>query len=393
MSTNSLSKVRQQLEKLEAKMLHVIKDKQAIWNEVHPGQRLAAGNLLHYLRLRNEDIRDLQDLLHIHGLSSMASSEGHIHRQIQSILQRLGKTYHPGELDRCTYALSCKQIQLVSEMLFGKNTNPAIPYIMVTFDASFTENYKLIKKLLQQGMNVARINCAHDDESIWIKLIRQIKKACRSTGLPCKIYMDLAGPKIRTLLLSKGDSDGKVKINEGQFIWLAEKYTGFKKNEIVISINEPGVLSGLKKGEQVLIDDGLVRGIIEEISPGWAKVRLTRIASKKNKISSGKGVNFPDSNLSIPSLTDHDQRCLPFICDHADLIGYSFVRNPSDLKRLQDMLFLRGSEPPKIIIKVETPEAVKNLPALLLQGMQDRAFGVMIARGDLAVEIGFMSLL
>ncbi|MBD0377963.1 MAG: pyruvate kinase, partial [Flavisolibacter sp.] len=88
----------------------------------------------------------------------------------------------------------------------------------------------------------------------------------------------------------------------------------------------------------------------------------------------------------IPALTDYDLKCLPFILEHADMVGYSFVRNANDLLQLQDAM-----EPKKlpIIIKIETPEAVKNLPQLLLQGMREELFGVMIARGDLAVEIGF----
>jgi len=260
---------------------------------------------------------------------------------------------------------------------------------MVTFDASFADNYALIKNLLQNGMNVARINCAHDDEGTWAKMIHHLRSACLHTGLTCKIYMDLAGPKIRTKLLNKGKDKGKVKVKEGDIVWLAEDMKGFKEGDIVISPNEPGIIKMLKKGERVFIDEGIIKGFIETTKRNKAAMRIVRISSVKQQIKEGKGINFPDSDISISSLTEYDKACLPFISEYADMVGYSFVRYPSDLSGLQEALKNSTSKPPHIIIKIETTEAVKNLPQLLLCGMQEQAFGLMIARGDLAVEIGF----
>ena len=178
--------------------------------------------------MRNEDIRSLQDLLHAHGLSSLASSDSHVHRQLQSILLRLGKRYSTEQLDGCTYDYNQQQIAEKSKKLFGEKKDAAIPFIMVTFDASFADNYALLKNLLQNGMNVARINCAHDDEATWSRMIQHLKRACRYTGLACKIYMDLAGPKITTRLLSKGKGKGNVKVKEGELVWLADDDNGFK---------------------------------------------------------------------------------------------------------------------------------------------------------------------
>lgn len=180
-----------------------------------------------------------------------------------------------------------------------------------------------------------------------------------------------------------------MKVKEGELVWLAEDAEGFKDDEIVISPNEQGIITMLRKGERVYIDDGIIKGVVERIKKNSAAMRIVRIASGKQQIKAGKGINFPDSELSISSLTEFDRACLPFICDHADMVGYSFVRYPSDLAGLQQALKKLSTLPPHIIIKIETPEAVKNLPHLLLQGMQQKAFGVMIARGDLAVEIGF----
>src|SRR5215204_2063786 len=211
MDSISIGEIKQQLEELETKMMDEIHSRDSLLTILHPKQQQAAKNLRHYLVLRNEDIRELQDKLHIAGLSSLASAESHIHSQLQSILQRLGKEYSKEELKSCNYSFSKKEISNKSKLLFGEKTDADIPYIMVTFDFSFAENYAIIKTLLQNGMNVARINCAHDDEATWSRMVQLLKRACRYTGLNCKIYMDLAGPKIRTRVLSRGSKKGKVK--------------------------------------------------------------------------------------------------------------------------------------------------------------------------------------
>ncbi len=297
--------------------------------------------------------------------------------------------YLPTEWDPCTYDFGMREIAQKSKILFGEKKDAVIPHIMVTFDSSFAKNYILIKELLQNGMNVARINCAHDDEEIWLMMIHNLERACEHTGLKCKIYMDLAGPKIRTSLLRKGNKKGKVKIKEGELVWLADEAKGFDDDDIVISPNEKGIIPMLKKGERVYIDDGMIKGVIETVKKGAVALRIIRISSAKSLIKAEKGINFPDSEISIAPLTDFDKECLPFISKHADVVGYSFVRNPSDLANLQDALKNLSTQPPHIVLKIETPESVRNLPDLLIQGMQQEAFGVMIARGDLAVEIGF----
>ncbi|BAU53570.1 pyruvate kinase [Mucilaginibacter gotjawali] len=389
MKTDSLQKVRTHLRELEKNMLLESEKRVLKLKDIDPQQQHSLRNLIHYLTLRSEDIRELQDALHIHGLSSLASSESHIHRQLQSILQWLKQDYPPDELDECNYEFGTRQIEERSKILFGEKNENSTPFIMVTFDISFTEDYALIKALLQNGMNVARINCAHDDEATWSAMIHQLEKACHETGLNCKIYMDIAGPKIRTLLINKGHKKGKVKIKENELIWLADHPKHFAKDDIVINPNIPGIVSMIKKGERVFIDDGMIEGVVEAIEKRGAAVRIVRISSGKSQIKSHKGINFPDSEISVSPITDFDKACLPFICKYADLVGYSFIRNATDLENLQSALNELAAKPPYIIMKIETPESVKNLPALLIEGMRQKAFGVMIARGDLAVEIGF----
>ncbi len=389
MKPNTLKEIEHQLIELEKKMLLETKKRAQQFKGIDAQQIISAKNLIQYLVLRNEDIRDLQDALHKQGLSSLTSAESHIHRQLQSILQRLGKHYSTEDLDDCTYDFNQQQMLGKSKMLFGEKKESDTPFIMVTFDSSFAVNYALIKNLLQNGMNVARINCAHDDERTWAQMIHHLKRACRYTGLTCKIYMDLAGPKIRTKILGKGRSKGKVKIKEGEIIWLAYDMKGFKEDEVVISPNELGIIQKLKKGSRIYFDDGMIKGFIEEKKKNKVAVRIVRISSNKQQLKEGKGINFPDTDISIPSLTEFDKDCLPYVCEHADMVGYSFVRYPSDLTGLQEAIKKITKTPPNIIIKIETNEAVENLPGLLLCGMQQKAFGIMIARGDLAVEIGF----
>jgi pyruvate kinase len=381
--------LEQKLADLDEAMTSAVEKRQKQLDLIDSSQLCAAKNLIHYLSLRSEDVRDLQTSLHELGLSSLASSESHIRRQLQAIRERLGKKYNDGEISLCSHDWSKKDIKDKSTLLFGTKENSSLPYIMVTFDISFADNYALIKNLLLNGMNIARINCAHDDETTWARMIQKLRKAVIKTGKSCKIYMDLAGPKIRTRILNKGAKKGKVKVKEGQIIWLAENNTGFDKDDIVICPNETGIIGLLKKGDRVYIDDGIIQAEVYKIKEDRASIRIVRIAASKKQIKEGKGINFPDSDLNISSLTSFDISVLPFVCEYADMVGYSFIREKSDLLYLHKVISEISDKEPSIIIKIETPEAVINLPELLLEGMKSEVFGVMIARGDLAVEIGF----
>ena len=126
MNNGLLQEIKQQLTALEFKMQNEVLKRELLLKVLHPGQVQSAINLIHYLTLRNKDIRDLQDQLHIHGLSSLASAESHIHRQIQAILQRLGKKYLPDELDPCTYEFSQQQLLHTSLKLFGEKKEELI---------------------------------------------------------------------------------------------------------------------------------------------------------------------------------------------------------------------------------------------------------------------------
>ncbi len=357
---------------------------------VNPNNRSSAVNFLNYLTLRKNDIQSLQYELHNHGLSSLASCESHTRRQIQVTLEQLGTDFE--KLDECTIEYGSKKIEECSLQIFGPKPENWSSSVMVTFDSSFLKEKDLIPKLLKKGMGTARINCAHDNESIWQEMVDKIRQASKETGIPCKIHVDLAGPKIRTKLLTKGKKKGKVKIELGQKIWLSDSAKGFKAEDIVLSPNEPGVISALKVEDRVFIDDGLIMGVVEFVSKDKAELKILRIASKKPFIKAEKGINFPDCSLQISSLTQFDRECLDFVCSNADTVGFSFVRSAQDVADLRKALLEIVDDIPHIILKIETHEAVHHLPELLLESMKDQFFGVMIARGDLAVEIGFERL-
>ncbi len=129
-------------------------------------------------------------------------------------------------------------------------------------------------------------------------------------------------------------------------------------------------------------------------SAGRAEIEVYAAREKGVRLKPGKGINFPSTELDLPPLTSKDFRDLDFIAEHADLIGYSFVQRVDDIELLQDHLVARAPkrEPPGLVLKIETPLAVRNLPSLILQSAAHNPTAVMIARGDLAVELGFARL-
>ncbi|WP_276134398.1 pyruvate kinase [Polluticoccus soli] len=396
LNTLSPSALVTELERFLRVMDEAVEQQVHAIENIHPDQQISARNLLQYLKLRSEDIRPLQDRLHLLGLSSLNSSESHIRAQVEAILQMLGKEIQNEELSPCNYHVARNLLYNRSIQLFGTKDVEAIPYIMITFDARFADDVKLVTKLLERGMNIARINCAHDNRETWMKMINTTRTACRKTGLACKIYMDLAGPKIRTVIRNTGKAVTKkkkrIKLYEGQKILFAEPEAFFDPAMAVIGCDETGVTQRLKPGDRVLYDDGVVEmQVVDNTLPRSALLQVVRISAKKRRLREKKGINFPDTMLDLPALTEYDRSVLPFVCANADLIGYSFVRKAADVQELQQVISAFNKRP-CIIVKIETSEAVERFPSILLQAMTEEVYGVMIARGDLAVEIGFEQL-
>jgi len=152
------------------------------------------------------------------------------------------------------------------------------------------------------------------------------------------------------------------------------------------------VLDDLHPGERVLIDDGAIEARVRSIDPDGALLEVVLAGRRGTKVKAEKGLNFPDSQLHLPALTDEDLVALDAVVHFADVVGYSFVRDAADMDRLVDELAERGAEEIGILAKIETPEAVSNLPEIIVHGAARHHFGVMIARGDLAIEVGFERL-
>jgi pyruvate kinase len=156
-----------------------------------------------------------------------------------------------------------------------------------------------------------------------------------------------------------------------------------------IGITLPEVFRDVRPGEAAWFDDGKIGGIVREADDDRITVEITQAGPEGTRLAVGKGVNLPDTNLRLSPLTAKDLDDLTFIARHADLIGYSFVRHAEDIHQLQDRLAALEAERLGIILKIETRHAFAELPKLLLACMRTGRFGVMIARGDLAVECGF----
>jgi pyruvate kinase len=157
-----------------------------------------------------------------------------------------------------------------------------------------------------------------------------------------------------------------------------------------ISCQLPQVFEVIKEGKKILFDDGKIEGVIEKISLDSCKVRITRAAENGSKLKAEKGINFPDSDLGISGLTPKDIVDLEFVTKHADIVNFSFVNSKEDVQELLvELERLDAINKLDIILKIETRIAFDNLFEILLEAMSVEHIGVMIARGDLAVETGW----
>ncbi len=154
----------------------------------------------------------------------------------------------------------------------------------------------------------------------------------------------------------------------------------------------PAIFADVRAGQSIWFDDGRIGGMIESVETGRIHVRIVQARVRGERLRADKGINLPESVLSSPGLTEKDIKDLPFIATHADMVGYSFVRTPADVEALEARLQELGGKNLGIVLKIETREAFEQLPALLLASMRSPCDGVMIARGDLAIECGFERL-
>lgn len=362
-------------------------------------QFLCSGiNLAHYLALREHDLRELQLELSPLGLSSLGRLESKVMPALDSVIASLARIcdYH-GKTEYnhppCRAMLRGERIlEKRSTAVLGTASNPSQTRIMVTLPTEAATDRELAVNLLRKGMDVARINCAHDDEAVWLQMIENIRYASRNTGRGCRIMMDLAGPKAR--LLNVTLPEGHERVFCGGRIVLCRKEEPSVSGRFTAVCSIPEVFNTLQKGAEVWIDDGKIGTVVDAVTDEGAVLLVKQTGPKGAKLVSDKGLNFPGTELNISPLSETDLDNLDFITTHADIIGYSFIQTPDDLGRLEDALALRMDDPSAIpiVAKIETALAVHNLPDIIVRAAGRHPFAVMIARGDLAVEIGFERL-
>jgi len=477
--------------------------------------RASAENLLHYLAVRQLDMRPLQWKLIPLGLTSLGGMEASSRCSIQAVSRALhalsGQPVPEFPAPPVDFVTGPLQLQANANRLLGAASGKRAVRIMVTMASEAADDYQLVLSLLKAGMDVMRINCAHDDAKAWEMMVKNLRRAERETGRSCKVYTDLAGPKLRTgpieslgrirkvrpiknrrgaavapvlVWFTSADENPPEGVSDvipvnaealegavpGCFLALEDarkKSREFRilstsmhsvlaeasqtcyfetggglhlvdRNGEVVSHGEIGLLpeivmpislvegdtlilvrDGLcgshavrdedghvlkparipctldaifecvKADERIFFDDGKIGGCVESRTAEEVRIRITRTAVNGGKLRPEKGINLPDTNLQISALTEKDIADLEFVAKHADIVGLSFVRTPEDVIALQTRLLALEAGRIGMVLKIENCTAFQNLPWLLLAGQRWPTLGIMVARGDLAVEIGF----
>ena len=476
--------------------------------QVHPKYTESARNLVHYSALKSKNLNSLQKKLGNLGLSRLSESEAHIMASLQttrSILISMQNEKSKFLKHQLSFKKSRRLIRRNAKALLGYRSKGRRTRIMVTLPSKAANDYKLVHDLIKNGMNCARINCAHDSKEEWQKMIEHIQKASKKQRKKCKISMDLGGPKIRTGVIAKDAKVIKIQhsidafgndiksivvffgenkiykteiptiplanfdpetIKEGDLLYITDNHfkkrkikvlqvmgTGFlgeikkvtyfetglpikieehnpfiigeldkkkrpiflkekdiiiiKKGEIeghgkrilietgeiepaCISCTSSEIFSMVKKGETILFDDGIIEGIIKEVTPDEIRVLITVVPSNGGRLKPDKGINFPQSKLKFNSLSDKDKHDLQFVLENANVINMSFVNHQDDVSELLELINSDDVDRKMgLILKIETSSGFDNLSEIILESMKNYPIGVMIARGDLAVELGW----
>jgi len=479
---------------------------------VHSLFKEGARNLIHYRSFRSTDLSRLQKQLQNVGLSLLGNSESHVLTSLMNcrhilkslLLEDDGNISHKGISIKKSEKLQKKH----AKDLFGYRSKGRRVRIMVTLPTEAAYDYQLVHDLVALGMNSARINCAHDTPEVWSLMIQNLNKAKLTLNKKCKVFMDLAGPKIRTgsidqepkvrkfkpyrnkigevlkpadihlvtkldqeannelqvdadwlRSLSDGDTitfkDARKKsrslfvqsVHEDRVITTCRKTSYIKTGTVLTSlstlqecpvlqvpvknnaillregdqlrllkdqipgrpavINKNGdiitsayisstsseIFDAVKIGERILFDDGKIGGVVTQACETEIMVEIIQANLGESKLKADKGINLPDSELNMNGLTLKDKLDLNFVVRHADGVNVSFINSAKDVSELYSELERLGAkEELGVVLKIENRTAYDNLIEILLTGMQRYPIGVMIARGDLAIEAGWGNL-
>lgn len=491
---------------------------QPLLDATDPRHRSSAANLVHYLALRETDLRKLQDRLAWIGVSSLGRAETHVLANVDKVLGLLhritGQAWTPLSGDEpAGYEQGGARLQHNAQALLGPPGARRSTRIMVTMPSEAAHDTALVRRLVDAGMDVARINCAHDGPEARAAIAQAVRQAATRAGRAVKVLMDLGGPKLRTGTLPPGpavlrlrpqrDELGRVTapamlglVPQGQALvltgadtvlgahplWLAQvrrgdsirltdtrgarrtltvlrkskagvlascEHTAYlgtdtqlqlrrkgsplletavgpipcapgvlglqrgdtlhlladgegheaqpangrrKARPAAIACTLPQVFSQARRGQRVWFDDGRIGGVIRGCSARRLEITITEARDGGDRLAADKGINLPDTDLQLPALTAQDLQDLDSVARLADMVGLSFAQSADDLHALRGQLAARGADHLGVIVKIETQRGFAHLPQMLLAAMAWPAAGVMIARGDLAVECGWERL-
>jgi pyruvate kinase len=482
--------------------------------QVADGYTVSARNLVHYLAIRQHDIRELQKDLAQIGLSSLGVLEPHVIASLDAVLTVLDRLRSgqpsidhkaaPVDFDRADQLLHDHATRSLGPAPADNATR-----IMVTMPSEAAEEPQLIGSFLAQGMTIMRVNCAHDHPDAWAAMLANLRRAEAKLGKSCRVAFDLAGPKLRTGAIEPGpevirfkptrDALGRVltpaivrfseepadaddeaftipvestlirtarpgdrirledargrhrelqvnMITERSCICASDR-TGYVTSDTMLSLirdqvciltsqvghlsaqeqalvleagdslivtrdtipgraalhdehdqvlepahigcSLPEILTAVKAGQRILFDDGTFEGTIREVRPDQFRVELFRAGAGTAKLRAEKGINVPDTQLQLSALTEKDLQDLKFVACHANMVSLSFVHTPQDIEQLHGELERLGAHELGIILKIENRQAFEQLPRLLMTALRRPPVAVMVARGDLGVEIGF----
>lgn len=494
---------------------------------VLPRHRHSASNLVHYVALRSRDMRGLQARMSAHGLSSLGGIESNVLASIDAALRALvrlaGQTPEPADQtsDRGTRDVleGARLLAHNAVLLLGDQPKTSPTRIMVTLPSEAATDPTMVRRMVASGMDIARINCAHDEPESWAAMIANIHAAEAALDATCLVSMDLAGPKLRTGPIEAGPAVLRIKPTRNRLgevvkpalvwlgvrpdggaapavtivplerehdgggdTWAAQRRVGDKiqlvdargsrRTMTVVDVQGNGCLVSARKtiyfvpglelvaggegtntkangklsttrigrvpaieqamivhpgdsitltkdltpaavsatgnhrigcslaavfddakpGERVWLDDGELGGVITAVGSDELTVEVRSAAASGTKLRAEKGINFPDTRLTIPAMTAKDINDLAIVRANAKIVSLSFIRDAQDVRDLLSHLNPVSDSKLGIVLKIETVAGFEALPQVLLEAMRWDRVGIMIARGDLAVEAGFERL-
>lgn len=485
---------------------------------VPPTATASARNLAHYLAARQHDLRPLQHQLRQLALSSLGRMEADVHATVlgvrMALLGLLGALPSTAGLDADLPSLAGDQrLAANADALLGPRPPERATRVMVTLPSEAAENSGVVHELLKAGMNIARINLAHDEPDAWTRMIHFLRTASTALSSPCRVLVDLPGPKLRTGELEPGPRVLRVRPTRDAFgvctkpatvVFLdaatdagndprgvtvplgtsvaafaipgdelvlvdargrrrhfrvvaaetdrcvttiartayllagaalslrrgdatlattaigelpaIESFLTLRVDDVLVLTRDlvqgraahtgddgravpahipctlPRVFDDVRSDQRILFDDGKIAGLIVANDGDRLRVRITATPPNGGKLRAGKGINLPETELQMPAIRTDDRERLDWIAAHADMVGLSFAQRAEDVEQLHHELERRGRTDIGIVLKIETAVGFSRLPELLFAGLRRQPLGVMVARGDLAVELGYARL-